>query len=165
MFAPPPPTEKRLKTSQLVAALIVSIAIALPMQAQQSTAVTEAMAVGQKATAALNSGDYKTLFTNVTDDVELFTGVYTPLLFVGKAQYMAFINGLASYAYVNLDERSQKCRAYGAETVLCNEYFVFTTVTKTGVTEVQSGRESVAMVKQGGRWMIANMHFSGMFNR
>lgn len=121
--------------------------------------------MGEKATAALNSGDYKTLFTYVADDIELFTGVYTPLLFVGKAQYTAFINGLASYAYVNLDERSQKCRAYGSETVLCNGYFVFTTVTKTGVTEVQSGRESTALVKQGGRWMVANMHFSGMFNR
>ena len=165
MFSPPPLTEKHLKTSQLAAALVVCAAIAIPMQAQQNTAVTEARAAAEKSTAAFNSGDYKTLFTYVADDVELFTGVYTPLLFVGKAQYMAFINGLASYAYVNLDERAQRCRAYGSETVLCNQYFVFTTVTKTGVTEVQSGRESVALVKQGGRWMIANMHFSGMFNR
>lgn len=154
-----------MKTPQLVAAFIASVSIAIPMQAQQSTAVTEATAVFQKATAALNSGDYKTVSTLVTDDIELFTGVYTPLLFVGKAQYMAFINGLASYSYVNLDERQQRCRAYGSETVLCNNYFIFTTVTKTGVTEVQSGRESSALVKQGGRWMIANMHFSGMFNR
>ena len=135
------------------------------MQAQQSTAVAEATAASQKATAALNSGDYKAVSTYVTDDIELFTGVYTPLLFAGKAQYMAFINGLANYSYVNLDERGQRCRAYGSETVLCNNYFIFTTVTKAGVTEVQSGRESIALVKQGGRWMIANMHFSGMFNR
>jgi ketosteroid isomerase-like protein len=165
MFSPPPLIEEHLKTPHLAAALIVSVAIAIPMQAQQSNTVTEARAAAEKSTAAFNSGDYKTLATYIADDIELFTGVYTPLLFVGKAQYMAFINGLASYAYVNLDERSQKCRAYGSETVLCNNYFVFTTVTKTGVTEVQTGRESVAMVKQGGRWMVANMHFSGMFNR
>lgn len=127
--------------------------------------MAEARAVGDKTTAALNSGDYKLLSTYITDDIELFTGVYTPLLFVGKTQYMAFINGLASYAYVNLDERDERCRAYGSETVLCNKYFIFTTVTKTGVTEVQSGRESEALVKQGGHWLIANLHFSGMFNR
>ena len=154
-----------MKTPQLAAALVLSLAFAVPMSAQQSTAVADASAAGDKAVAALNSGDYKTLSTYVTDDIELFTGVYTPLLFVGKAQYMAFINSLASYAYVNLDERSKKCRAYGSETVLCNEYFVFTTVTKAGVTEVQSGRASLAIVRQGGRWMLANQHYSGMFNR
>ncbi len=135
------------------------------MQAQQSTAVTEAKAVVDKVLTAFNSGDYKTFSTYIADDVEVFTGVYTPLLFVGKAQWMGFVNGLASFAYVNLDQRSQTCRAYGSETVLCNGYFVFTTVTKTGVTEVQSGRVSQSLVKQGGRWMIANMHYSGMFNR
>ena len=154
-----------MKTPQLAAALILSVAIAIPMQAQQSSTVTEAKAVSDKATTAFNSGDYKTYSTYLADDVELFTGVYTPLLFVGKAQVMGFINGLASFAYVNLDARSERCRAYGSETVLCNAYFVFTTVTKSGVTEVQSGRESLTMVKQGGRWMVANMHFSGMFNR
>lgn len=157
--------EKHLKTPQLAAALILSVAIAVPMQAQQSTAATEAMAFNDKATTAFNSGDYKTFSTYIADDVEVFTGVYTPLLFVGKTQWMAFVNSLASFAYVNLDTRSQRCRAYGSETVLCNAYFVFTTVTKTGVTEVQSGRESSTLVKQGGRWMIANMHYSGMFNR
>ncbi|MEO7858849.1 MAG: nuclear transport factor 2 family protein [Nitrospirales bacterium] len=154
-----------MKTPQLAAALILSVAIAIPMQAQQSTAATEAKAVIDKVLTSFNSGDYKTYSPYVADDVEVFTGVYTPLLFVGKAQWMGFINGLASFAYVNLDSRSQRCRAYGSETVLCNGYFVFTTVTKSGVTEVQSGRESLALVKQGGRWMIANMHYSGMFNR
>ena len=157
--------ERPLKTPQLAAALILSVAIAIPVQAQQSTAVTEARAVVDKVVTALNSGDYKTFSTYMADDIETFTGVYTPLAFVGKAQWMGFINGLANYAYVNLDERSQRCRAYGSETVLCNGYFVFTTVTKTGVTEVQSGRESLTLVKQGGRWMFANMHYSGMFNR
>ncbi|MEP6508625.1 MAG: nuclear transport factor 2 family protein [Gemmatimonadales bacterium] len=154
-----------MKTPQLAAALILSVAIAIPMHAQQSTVVTDAMAFNDKATTAFNSGNYKTFSTYIADDIEVFTGVYTPLLFVGKAQWMAFVNSLASYAYVNLDTRSQRCRAYGSETVLCNAYFVFTTVTKTGVTEVQSGRESSTLVKQGGRWMIANMHYSGMFNR
>ncbi|MEO8577724.1 MAG: nuclear transport factor 2 family protein, partial [Gemmatimonadales bacterium] len=141
------------------------VAIAIPVQAQQSAAVTEAKAVIDKVLTSFNSGDYKAYSPYVADDVEVFTGVYTPLLFVGKAQWMGFINGLASFAYVNLDSRSQRCRAYGSETVLCNGYFVFTTVTKSGVTEVQSGRESLTLVKQGGRWMVANMHYSGMFNR
>ncbi len=160
-----PHMEKPLKIPQLAAALILSVAIAIPIQAQQSPAVTEARAAIEKATTAFHSGDYKTYSTYMADDVEVFTGVYTPLLFVGKAQWMGFINGLASFAYVNLDSRSERCRAYGSETVLCNAYFVFTTVTKAGVTEVQSGRESTTLVKQGGRWMVANMHYSGMFNR
>ncbi|MEO5588803.1 MAG: nuclear transport factor 2 family protein [Gemmatimonadaceae bacterium] len=157
--------EKTIKTPQLAAALILSAALAMPVQAQQSGPVVEAKAAIDKATTSFNSGDYKTYSTYVADDVEVFTGVYTPLLFVGKAQWMGFVNSLATFAYVNLDPRSERCRAYGSETVVCNGYFVFTTVTKSGVTEVQSGRESLTMVKQGGRWMVANMHFSRMFDR
>lgn len=94
-----------METARLAAALIISAALAVPMQAQQSTAVTEAMAVIDKATTSFNSGDYKTYSTHVADDVEVFTGVYTPLLFVGKAQWMGFVNSLATFAYVNLDPR------------------------------------------------------------
>jgi hypothetical protein len=55
------------------------------------------------------------------------------------------------------------CRAYNSDAVLCNAYFVFSTTTKAGVTAVQTGRESAAVVKVGGRWLIANYHFSPMF--
>lgn len=154
-----------MKNLKLAAALILSAAIAFPMQAQQSTAVTEAKAVISKTLTALNSGDYKTLPKFMADDIEVFTGVYTPLAFIGKGQWMAFINGLANYSSANYDQRELRCRAYGSETVLCNAYFVFTTVAKNGTMEVQSGRESSALVKQGGNWVYANMHYSGMFAR
>ncbi|HLB55456.1 MAG TPA: hypothetical protein VJK71_10170, partial [Gemmatimonadales bacterium] len=83
--------------------------------------------------------------------------------FVGKPQWIGFIRGLDALAAASYDQRQAVCRAYNNDTVLCNAYFVFSTTTKAGVTEVQSGRESSTMVRAGGRWLIANHHFSPMF--
>jgi len=117
--------------------------------------------------AAFNARDYATYEPQFTDDVEVYTGVYTgvytPVRFVGKAQWMAFIRGLDGYAAASYDQRQAVCRAYNNDVVLCNAYFVFSTTTKAGVTAVQSGRESSTVVRVGGRWLIANQHFSPMF--
>jgi ketosteroid isomerase-like protein len=143
--------------------LALSLALTVPCQAQQGTAVDEGKAVLDKAIAAFNARDYATYETLFTDDIEVYTGVYTPLRFIGKTQWFAFIHGLDNYAAVNYDQRQASCRAYNNDTVLCNAYFVFSTTTKTGVSEVQTGRESSTMVRVGGRWLIANHHFSANF--
>ena len=147
----------------LVATLVLCIAVAVPSQAQQTTAATEAQAVLTKAVAAFNARNYSAYEALFADDHEAYTGVYTPVRFVGKAQWMQFIRGLDNLAAASYDQRQPVCRAYNSDVVLCNAYFVFSTTTKTGVTEVQTGRESTAVVKIGGRWLIANQHFSPMF--
>ncbi len=148
---------------RLVAPLVLSLAFAVPSRAQQSTAATEAQAVITKAMVAFNARNYSAYEALFADDHEAYTGVYTPVRFVGKAQWMAFIRGLDNLAAASYDQRQPVCRAYNSDVVLCNAYFVFSTTTKTGVTEVQTGRESTAVVKIGGRWLIANQHFSPMF--
>jgi ketosteroid isomerase-like protein len=152
-----------MQLHRLVAPLVLSLAFAVPSQAQQATAAADGQAVLTKAMAAFNARDYAAYEPLFTDDVEVYTGVYTPLRFVGKAQWMGFIRGLDNLAAASYDQRQLVCRAYNSDVVLCNAYFVFSTTTKTGVTEVQTGRESSAVVKVGGRWLIANYHFSRMF--
>jgi len=147
----------------LLAPLGLSLALAVSSQAQQASAITEGKAVLEKAFGAFNARDYATIEPLLADDIEVYTGVYTPLRFAGKAQWMGFIRGLDSYAAASYEQRHPVCRAYNNDTVLCNAYFVFTTTTKAGVTEVQSGRESSTVVRVGGRWLIANHHFSPMF--
>jgi len=152
-----------MQLRRLVAPLVLSLAFAVPSQAQQNTAATEGQSVLVKAMTAFNARNYAAYEPLFTDDVEVYTGVYTPVRFVGKAQWMGFIRGLDNFAAASYDQRQLVCRAYNSDVVLCNAYFVFSTTTKTGVTVVQSGRESSAVVKVGGRWLIANHHFSPMF--
>lgn len=148
---------------RLLASLVLSLAFAVPSQAQQSPAATEVQAMMGKVVAAFNARNYSAYEAFFADDHEAYTGVYTPVRFVGKAQWMQFIRGLDNFAAASYDQRQPVCRAYNSDVVLCNAYFVFSTTTKTGVTEVQTGRESTAVVKIGGRWLIANQHFSRMF--
>jgi ketosteroid isomerase-like protein len=150
-----------MQLRKLIAPLVLSLAFAIPSQAQQSA--TEGQAVLVKAVAAFNARNYAAYEPLFTDDVEVYTGVYTPVRFVGKAQWMGFIRGLDNLAAASYDQRQVVCRAYNTDVVLCNAYLVFSTTTKAGVTTVQSGRESSSVVKVGGRWLIANSHFSPMF--
>ena len=147
-----------------MAPLVLCIALTVSTKvAAQASAVGDAEAVAAKAVASFNAKDYAAYEPLFTNDVEVYTGVYTPLRFVGKAQWMAFIHGLDNFAGVSYDQRQSMCRAYNNDVVLCNAYFVFTTTTKAGVTTVQTGRESSTLVKAGGKWLIANQHYSAMF--
>lgn len=151
-----------MRIRHLIFPLVLGLVLAAPSQAQQD-AVAEGKAVLDMLLASFNARDFATYERLVAEDVEVYTGVYTPLRFVGKPQWLAFLRGLDSYASASYDQRNASCRAYNNDTVLCNAYFVFSTTTQTGVTEVQSGRESTTLVRLGGRWLLANHHFSAMF--
>jgi len=147
-----------------IAPLVLAIALTASTKVTaQASAVGDAEAVAAKAVASFNARDYAAYETLFTNDVEVYTGVYTPLRFVGKTQWLGFLHGLDSFAAVSYDQRQPVCRAYNNDVVLCNAYFVFTTTTKAGVTTVQTGRESSTLVKSGGKWLIANQHYSAMF--
>jgi len=114
--------------------------------------------------AAFNARDYDTYATLCTDDVEAYAGVYTPLRFDGKAAWLAFIRGLEGrFAAVTQEQRHVTIRTYGPDTAVSNGYFVFSTVTKDGVAETQSGRQSFTLVRVDGQWLVANLHFSALF--
>ena len=147
-----------------IAPLVLAIALTASTKvAAQASAVGDAEAVMTKAVASFNAKDYAAFEPLFTNDVEVYTGVYTPLRFVGKTQWMGFVHGMDNFAAVSYDQRQSVCRAYNNDVVLCNAYFVFSTTTKAGVTTVQTGRESSTLVKSGGKWLIANQHYSAMF--
>jgi len=123
----------------------------------------DAEAVLQKVVDAFNSKDYQTYSTYFADDHEVFTGVSTPLLHIGKTNWMNFINGLGSLPMVSYKQQQNTVRVYNGNTAAVNGYFVFTVVGKDGNVTTQSGRNSTTLVKQNGKWQIVNQHFSPMF--
>ena len=120
-------------------------------------------AVIKKAFSAFSSKDYQTYFTYLADDLEVFTGVSTPLLHIGKAHWMEFINSFGSLPSVTYNQQQNSIRIYNGNTALVNGYFVFTVVGNDGNVTTQSGRNSTTLVKQNGKWLIVNYHFSPMF--
>lgn len=122
-----------------------------------------AKAALERLISAFNSRDHDAYEALLTDDVEAFAGVHTPLCFVGKAEWTAFVRSLERFASVKQEVRHATYRAYGGDLVLSNAYFVFTTTASDGTVDVQSGRQSVALVAVDGQWRIANLHFSALF--
>jgi uncharacterized protein (TIGR02246 family) len=123
----------------------------------------DVQAVLTKAWTAFNSKDYQTYFTYLADDLEVFTGVVTPLLHIGKPHIMEFVNGFAQLPSVTYTQQQNSIRIYNGSTAVVNGYFLFTVVGKGGTTTNQSGRNSTTLVKQNGKWLIVNFHFSPMF--
>ena len=120
-------------------------------------------AVLTKAHSAFSSKEYQTYFTYLADDLEVFTGVVTPLLHMGKPHWMDFINGFGQLPSATYSQQQNSIRVYNGNTAVVNGYFVFAVVGKDGTTTHQSGRNSTTLVKQGGKWLIVNYHFSAMF--
>ena len=123
----------------------------------------DAEAVIKKTAEAFSSKEYQTYFTYLADDLEVFTGVSTPLLHIGKTNWMNFINGLGSLPMATYKQQQNSIRIYNGNTAVVNGYFVFTVVGKDGNATNQSGRNSTTLVKQNGNWLIVNLHFSPMF--
>ena len=120
-------------------------------------------AVIKKSYDAFNSKDYQTYFTYLADDLEVFTGVSTPLLHVGKTHWMEFINGFGSLPSVTYNQQQNSVRVYNDNTAVVNGYFVFTVVGNDGNVTNLSGRNSTTLIKQNGKWLIVNCHFSELF--
>ena len=120
-------------------------------------------AVINKTAESFSKKDYQTYFTYLAEDLEVFTGVSTPLLHIGKAHWMDFINGFASLPSVTYVQQQNSTRVYDGNTGVVNGYFVFTVVGKDGMVTKQSGRNSTTLAKKGGKWLIVNLHFSPMF--
>jgi ketosteroid isomerase-like protein len=121
-------------------------------------------AAAKNAADAFNSKDYQTYFSYLADDLEVFTGVSTPLLHIGKTNWKKFIKGLESLPMVSYNQQQNSTRIFNGNTAVVNGYFVFTVVGNDGNVTNQSGRNSTTLVKQNGKWVIVNYHFSKMFD-
>ncbi|MDX1700893.1 MAG: nuclear transport factor 2 family protein [Melioribacteraceae bacterium] len=111
---------------------------------------------------AFNKQDYKTYWSNFTDDNTEFPYVVSPLRH-DAAMWKNFIEGTASLAYVNYHQQDEQVQVYNGNTAIVSAYYKFTWMEKGGPMNYQTGRASMVLVKQDGKWMTAHMHFSKMF--
>ncbi len=79
-------------------------------------------AVIDKAWEAFNSKDYQTFFPYSADDFEMFTGVSTPLLHIGKPHMMEYVNSFNSLPMVNYRQQQNSIRIYNGNTAVVNGY-------------------------------------------
>ena len=122
----------------------------------------DVLALVSKNTDAFNKQDYKTYFSNFVNDNTEFPYVVSPLRY-DAAGWKAFIEGTASLAYVNYRQQDEQVQLYNGNTAVVTAYFTFTWMEKGGQMNYQTGRTSMVLVKQDGKWMTAHMHFSKMF--
>ncbi len=120
-------------------------------------------AVVKNVADSFNSKDYQTYFSYLADDLEVFTGVSTPLLHIGKTHWVNFIKGFESLPMVSYNQQQNSVRVYNGNTAVVNGYFVFTVVGNDGNVTNQSGRNSTTLIKQNDKWLIVNLHFSPLF--
>jgi len=122
----------------------------------------DVLALISKNTDAFNKQDYKTYFSNFVDDNTEFPYVVSPLRH-DAAMWRSFIEGTASLAYVNYHQQDEQVQVYNGNTAVVTGYFTFKWMEKGGQMNYQSGRATMVLIKQDGKWMTAHMHFSKMF--
>jgi len=111
---------------------------------------------------SFNKHDVKAYFANfVTDNTE-FPYVVSPLRH-DAAMWKNFIEGTTSLAYVNYHQQDTEVQIYNGNSAVVTGYYTFSWMEKGGQMNYQSGRASMFLVKQDGRWLTAHMHFSKMF--
>ena len=78
----------------------------------------------------------------------------------GKDAVRAYFAGLFQLPTHTLVFRQPSTRVYGDTTAVDNGYFHVTLVDAKGQTTTNFGRYSTMYVKQGGKWVIVNLHGS-----
>jgi len=109
-----------------------------------------------------NNHDFKTYFSYFADDNTEFPYVVSPLRH-DAVMWKAFIEATGSLAYVNYHGQDFQVQIYNGNSAVVTSYYTFTWMEKGGQMNYQSGRATMVAVKQGGKWLIAHMHFSKMF--
>ena len=111
---------------------------------------------------AFNKHDIKAYFANFVADNTEFPYVVSPLRH-DAAMWNNFIEGTTSLAYVNYHQQDSEVQIYNGDTAVITGYYTFTWMEKGGQMNYQSGRASIILVKQNGKWLTIHMHFSELF--
>ena len=122
----------------------------------------DVLALANKSAEAFNQHNFTTYWSYFTDDNTEFPYVVSPLRH-DAAMWRNFIEGTANLAYVNYHGQDFQTQIYNGNSAVITSYYTFTWMEKGGAMNFQSGRASFFAVKQGGKWLIAHMHFSKMF--
>lgn len=115
-----------------------------------------------KSREAFNKQDYKTYWSFFADDNTEFPYVVSPLRH-DAAAWKEFIEGTAALEFVNYHQQDNLVQTYNGNTAVVTGYYTFKWKQKGGELNTQSGRASMTLVKQNGKWLIVHMHFSAMF--
>jgi ketosteroid isomerase-like protein len=111
---------------------------------------------------AFNKHDIKAYFANFVADNTEFPYVVSPLRHDAE-MWKNFIEATTSLAYVNYHQQDSEVQLYNGNTAIITGYYTFSWMEKGGQMNYQSGRATIVLVKQEGKWMTAHMHFSKMF--
>lgn len=122
----------------------------------------DVMSAVQSTIDLFNKHDVNSYFSNFTADNTEFSYVISPLRYDAKG-WRGFIEGTTSLAYVNYHEQDFQVQVYNGNTAVVTGYYTFTWMEKGQPMNYQSGRASMVMIKQDGKWHTAHMHFSKMF--
>ncbi len=122
----------------------------------------DAMKAVNSSMAAFNNHDVNAYFSNFVADNTEFPYVVSPLRHDAK-MWRNFIEGTTSLAYVNYHQQDSEVQIYNNDTAVITGYYTFSWMENGGQMNYQSGRASMVLVKQDGKWMTAHMHFSKMF--
>jgi ketosteroid isomerase-like protein len=111
---------------------------------------------------SFNKHEFKTYFSYFVEDNTEFPYVVSPLRH-DAAMWKAFIEGTGALAYVNYHGQDFQIQIYNGNSAVVTSYYTFSWMENEGEMNYQSGRATMVAVKQGGKWLIAHMHFSKMF--
>ena len=122
----------------------------------------DVLAALKSTVEAFNKHDEKAYFSTFVDDNTEFPYVVSPLRH-NADMWKKFIEGTASLAYVNYHQQDSEVQIYNGDAAIVTGYYTFSWMENGGQMNYQSGRASIVLVKQNGKWMTAHMHFSKMF--
>jgi ketosteroid isomerase-like protein len=150
---------KTMKHFKLVAVIFLFVVLASSTFAGDKEDVLASL---NSTIEAFNKHDIKAYFANFVADNTEFPYVVSPLRH-DAAMWKNFIEGTTSLAYVNYHQQDSEVQIYNGNTAIITGYYTFSWMEKGGQMNYQSGRASMVLVKQDGKWMTAHMHFSKMF--
>jgi ketosteroid isomerase-like protein len=115
-----------------------------------------------KTIETFNKHDFLTYFSSFADDNTEFPYTGSPLRH-DAAMWKEFIEGTASLEYVNYHQQDALVQTYNGNSAVVTGYHTFKWKPKGAELNTQSGRASIVLVKENGKWLIVHMHFSKMF--
>ena len=122
----------------------------------------DVQAAVDKTIDAFNRHDFPAYFSAFATDNTEFPYVVSPLRHDAVA-WKAFIEGTAALEVVHYHQQDNLIQTYNGNTAVVTGYYTFTWKPKGEELKTQSGRASMVLVKQGGKWLTVHMHFSKMF--
>jgi len=128
-----------------------------PVSADPLKEVADLVAPRAKAYMA---GDVEGWIAAFADNATFYSSL-TPFRIDGKAAIRAyFADFFAMYPNRKYFVRQNTLRAYGDNLVIANGYFELISTDRSGKTVQDSGRYSLTLAKQDGRWQIVDQHNS-----